>query len=82
MEKAGDKCKPRNARQESTIRNEAEAVLDPPSRDDENSGKLLVKGTQIDIKSSMIDHLRNELNQSSRKVCSLSARLAKTILCK
>ena len=48
------------------------------SPDDENSGKLREKGTQTDLTSSMIGHLRDELNQSSVKVCSLSAKLART----
>ena len=76
VEKAGDRWKRRKAREESTIRNEAEPALGPASCDDENGGKLCVKGTQTDLTSSMIDHLIDELNQSSVKVCSLNARLA------
>ena len=83
MEKAGDRWKQGNAREESTIRNEAEPAFGPASCDEEYSGNLHVKGTQTDLTFSMTDHLRDELNQSSVKVCSLSFKVSKShsILC-
>ena len=77
VEKAEDRWKRRKAREESTIRNVAEPVHVSASPDDENSGKLHENSTQTDLTSSMINHLRDELNQSSVKVCSLSAKLAR-----
>ena len=73
VEKAEDRWKRRKAREDSTVRSVAEPVRvsasPSASLDDENSGKLYDSGTQTDLTSSMIDHLREELNQSSVKVC-------------
>ena len=75
VKRAGDRWKQRKAREESSTRSEDEPVLVSVTPDNERSSKVCIKGTQTYLTSSMIDHLTDELSQSSMKVSSLCERL-------